>query len=481
MENAFNEVVEKEEKTRFKPSKRFLNWKFGLGSVVVAGALAFAGTSYYQATHFNQHITINGIDVGGLTPDRAITKLQSSVLKNEVYVGQNLIFNGNDMKMAFTNQDLPNVQKLLNNQRTFLPSKKTKNYPLLPSKEDQYRSQTMKEEVNEKLTNINKSLKAPQDAQVHLEQGKIVVSKSVSGQQYDVDKVLQEYQSQEYKSDIRLNPIYIKPITEDSPIIKTQEQILQGLLQRTVNYTVQDKVYTLKGSDVIKNATLSKNGQITIDPTNIKNVIAKINDSQSTLNKSFQFKTHTGSVITVKGQTYGWALNVGKETKRIEEAFEKGQNSIASSNIYGNGWDNAAIGFKNTTNNGIGDTYAEVSISEQRIWLYQNGKMVLTTNVVTGRSDVGEDTHPGVWYILYKQSPSILEGSEVGMSHYKVPVKYWAPFTNDGEGFHDASWRSNWSSTAYLHQGSGGCVNTPPSVMKNVYSSLSTYEPVIVY
>lgn len=107
--------------------------------------------------------------------------------------------------------------------------------------------------------------------------------------------------------------------------------------------------------------------------------------------------------------------------------------------------------------------------------------MVLTTNVVTGRHDVGEDTHPGVWFILYKKSPSILEGSEYGQPHYRVKVNYWAPFTDDGQGFHDAGWRTNWSSTAYLHNGSGGCVNTPANIMGEVYNNLSQYEPVVIY
>jgi hypothetical protein len=462
--------------------KRFINWKFGIG-IVVAGALVFGGISLYKASHFNAHITINGINVGGLTADQALQKLELSVSKNEVYVGQEKIYDGNDTKMGFTNQDLSGVQKILGSQRTFLPSQRVENYPLVPREGDPYQSQKMKQKeiVNQKLLNMNKSLKAPQDAEAHLEQGKIVVSKSINGMQYDIGRLLQQYENQENNSEIHLNPVYLQPVQENSPIIKKEEQMLQALLQRTVNYTVQNKVYSLKASDFIQNASLSKNMQYTITSTNIKNELHKINKSQSTLNKSFQFKTHSGTVISVKGQSYGWALNVEKEAQQIQAAFAEGQSSVIASHVYGNGWDNMATGFNNTTNNGIGDTYAEVSIEQQRIWLYRNGQMVLTTNVVTGRHDVGEDTHPGMWFILYKRSPSILVGSEVGMANYRVPVDYWAPFTDDGQGFHDASWRSNWSSTAYLDQGSGGCVNTPPSEMKSVYENLSVHEPVIVY
>nr|WP_246277291.1 L,D-transpeptidase family protein [Neobacillus endophyticus] len=453
----------------------------GIGAIVIIAVIVFGGLYYYQATRFNAQISINGINVGGLTADKAIKKLGATVLKNEVYVGQERIIDGNDTKMGFTNEDLPGVQKVLKSQQTIFPTSKAKNYILLPKAVDQYRSQTLKDLVKNKLIAMNKNLKAPVDADVRVEQGAIVVSKSINGKQYDIEKLLQQYQNHEYRSVIQLNPVYIQPIKENSAIIKQKQKALSDILQRTVNYTVQDKAYALKGSDLIKNATLSKDGQISIDPGEIKNEMAKINASQSTLNKNFQFKTHSGAIISVKGQTYGWALDVNKESKRILDALEKGQNSVVASNIYGNGWDNEAIGYKTTMNNGIGNTYAEVSINEQRIWLYRNGQMVLTTNVVTGRADVNQDTHPGVWYILYKKSPSILVGSEYGMVHYRVPVNYWAPFTNDGEGFHDASWRTNWSSTAYIHAGSGGCVNTPPSIMKEVYNNLSTYEPVIIY
>jgi hypothetical protein len=483
MENEIREIVEEAGNKRSDYQKRRSGWKIGIGigGIIAAGVLAIGGLSYYQATRFNSPITINGTNVGGLTSTQALQKLESSVLKNEVYVGKEKIYDGNDTKIGFTDIDLSSVKKLLKSQETFWPSSKAINYSLTPRKVDQHQREAVKNEIAAKLLDMNKSLKPPQDAVAHLEQGKIVVSPSKNGDQYDVPKLVKDYEKQAYKSVIHLNPEYIQPAKENSPIVQKQVKSLQDLLGRTVSYTVQGQVYNLKGSDVIKNATVTNDGQFTFDPADIKNEISNINATQSTLNKNIQFKTHTGSVITVKGQTYGWAMDVDKETKQVQDAFEKGQNVISASNFYGNGWNNKAIGLNNTTNNGIGDTYAEVSIQEQRIWLYRNAQMVLTTNVVTGRTDVAQDTHPGVWYILYKESPSILEGSEYGMAHYRVPVSYWAPFTNDGEGFHDASWRGNWSSTAYIHNGSGGCVNTPPSIMQTVYNNLSTNEPVIVY
>lgn len=479
MVNAIEQSIEETEQTQKKSVKWFKNWKFITPIIMIA--LIWVTMSYYQASHFNTNIEINGVTVSGMTAEKALNRLQSSVLKNEVYVGKQQVLDGQDMQMEFSEDDLPEVKKLLKNQWTFFPSFEEKNYSIMPSNQDKYRSEVLKTELEQKLISMNKNLKAPKDAQASLEEGKIIVSKSMDGKQYDISSLLKEYERQGYTSEIRLNPVYVLPIKEDSQIVKNEEKKLQELLQHTVEYKVQDQVYSLKASEIIKNASVSKDLKVSIDPGIIKKKITEINDTQSTLGKNFTFKTHSGSVVSVKGEGYGWALNVDKETSVIQGAFEKGEKSISASHTHGNGWNNEGYGYETISNNGIGDTYAEVSIKEQRIWVYKDGKLVVTTNVVTGKHSTNEDTSPGVWYILYKRTPYTLKGSAVGNPNYSIEVDYWAPFTNSGQGFHDASWRKNWADNAYLNAGSGGCVNVPPSVMKSVYDTLSTYDPVIVY
>ncbi|TYR80268.1 L,D-transpeptidase family protein [Priestia megaterium] len=481
MGNAVEQPFEEIYKSQKKPVKRFKNWKFITMSIVIIFTLIVIAISYYQANHFNANIKINGINVSHLTDDEALKKLQTAVLTNEVYVGNQLILDGKDTKMGFTEADLTEIKKLLKSQWTFFPYFESKSYSLMPRKQDQYRSEILKNEFEQKLISMNQNLKAPKDAHATLEKGKIIISKSIDGMQYDVTTLLKEYDKQKYISDIRLNTTYILPIQEDSEVIKKEVKKLQELLQLTVDYKIQDQVYSLKASELIKNASVSKDLKVTIDPANVTNKITEINNSQSTLGKNFTFKTHSGKVISVKGQGYGWALDVEKEAALVQKAFESGEKSVSAANIYGNGWNNEGYGYGTITNNGIGDTYAEVSIKEQRIWLYRGGKLVLTTNVVTGKHSTQEDTSPGVWYILYKRTPYTLRGSSAGNPNYSIKVDYWAPFTNSGQGFHDASWRNNWKSDAYLTAGSGGCVNVPPNVMKAVYDNLDTHEPVVVY
>src|ERR1700719_1159674 len=217
-------TVEETDQERVNLSKWPASRKFIISGVILIIALVLGGISYYQSTRFNLHITINNINVGGLTADQALKKLESTVSKNKVYVGNKLIVDGKDTKMAFTNQDLSGIQQLLKSQFTFFPSSKVINFSLMPSNGDLYRSQTMKKLVEEKLILINEGLKAPQDAQAHLDNGKITISKSNDGKQYDVAGILQDYQKQEYNSEIQLNPVYIQPVKENSSIVKKEEE-----------------------------------------------------------------------------------------------------------------------------------------------------------------------------------------------------------------------------------------------------------------
>ncbi|GAE34456.1 L,D-transpeptidase family protein [Halalkalibacter akibai] len=459
-----------------KSSHWFKNWKIILAIIIIFIGLILLTMSIYQRTHFNSNITINGIEVSGLTAGQTLEKLQTSLLSNNIYVGDHLILVGNETKMNFTEKDLTEIKNTLRDQWTFFPSSEEKTYYLLPSDKDLYRSEVLRNELELELFSLNQSLQAPIDARAHIENGEVVISESVDGEHFDVDSLLEDFDKQEYISDVFLKPVYLHPIKDDSQVVQDQVKRLQDFLEHTIEYQIQDQVYSLEANQLIVDASLSENLNVLIHSDLIVEKIAEINDSQSTLGKDFTFNTHSGSVITVKGQGYGWALNAENEASMIKEAFQNGEKTISASNIYGNGWSGEGYGYETLSNFGIGSTYAEVSIAAQRMWIYKEGQLVLTTNVVTGNRSTQQDTLKGVWYILYKRTPYTLTGDD-----YSTEVDYWAPFTNSGQGFHDASWRTNWSGNAYHNAGSNGCVNVPPDVMKKVYHYLNVYDPVVIY
>lgn len=456
--------------------KWFRSWKVILASMIIFIVLFISAIGFYQLTHFNSNITINNIDVGRLTADQTLAALKTAPLNNHIFIGEELILEGIESEMSFTEDDLPKIKKTMKNQWSLFPSSREKKYYLQPSSEDQYRSEDLRNELEQELISINQRSQAPVDAYAHVEDGEITISESIDGEHYDVSSLLEAYDQHEYTSEIHLQPMYLQPIKEDNEIVQSQVKKWQEFLTHTIEYQIQDQTYPLEAKELIINASHSKDLDIVIDSDLIKEEIVKINNSQSTLEKDVTFKTNSGSPISVKGQGYGWALDVEKEAAMIKEAFQNGYQSLSASHIIGNGWNGEGYGYEITSNAGIGTTYAEVSIAEQKMWIYKEGQLVLTTTVVTGDKSTQQDTLTGVWYILYKRTPYTLTGED-----YSIDVNYWAPFTNSGQGFHDAAWRSNWSSNAYLNAGSNGCVNVPPEIMKKVYDYLDIYDPVVIY
>ena len=121
------------------------------------------------------------------------------------------------------------------------------------------------------------------------------------------------------------------------------------------------------------------------------------------------------------------------------------------------------------------DSYVEVSIENQRVWLYVDGECIVDTPVVTGNVSAGHNTRKGVFSLTYKTRNATLRGPG-----YASFVYYWMPF-DGGIGLHDATWRSSFGGTIYKTNGSHGCVNMPLEAAKIVYNNLESNMPIIVW
>ena len=124
----------------------------------------------------------------------------------------------------------------------------------------------------------------------------------------------------------------------------------------------------------------------------------------------------------------------------------------------------------------IGNTYVEISLTNQTMWFYKNGSLIVETPVVTGNPYAGHETPSGgVWSLKGRMRNQTLVGQG-----YASPVDYWMPF-NGGVGIHDMQSRAWFGGTIYLGSGSHGCVNTPLAAVKLIYDQIEEGVPVIVY
>lgn len=269
--------------------------------------------------------------------------------------------------------------------------------------------------------------------------------------------------------------------------IDEAKKSLQKIQNAVVTYKINGREFKLKADDLIHEVTY-KGGKYKF--TDVKKLHAKmeaIDQEVKTLKKSYKFTVPTGNkvngkTITVKNESYGWGIYVKKAVAAVENAFINGQDVVDGSKyIYGEGYSTYAHGY-GKSNHGIGKNYVVVSIKNQELWVVRKGKVAVhLTDVVTGTENKSNATPKGVWYIMYKESPSVLRGYNNDGSKYASKVQYWMPFTLSGCGLHDASWRSDWSKSAYLTGGSHGCVNIRPAEIRSVWNNVLTNDAVIVY
>lgn len=214
----------------------------------------------------------------------------------------------------------------------------------------------------------------------------------------------------------------------------------------------------------------NKNLKVSIDEHSVKEYVDYLGRNYSTFGISRDFKTTSGKTVTVSGGDYGWLINRPAEVKALTKNIKKGK-TLTKEPIY------TQEGVSRNTND-IGETYVEINLTKQCLWLYKDGKKIVKSDFVSGNPSRGWDTPVGTYAITYKERDTVL-GVNSG-ADYRSPVSYWMPF-NRNVGMHDATWRSSFGGEIYRTNGSHGCINLPLNKAKIIYENISAGVPVIVY
>ena len=205
---------------------------------------------------------------------------------------------------------------------------------------------------------------------------------------------------------------------------------------------------------------------ILFNDTEIENFVKKLKQKYDTFGSTREFTTSDGQHISIPGGDYGWLINKEKEIEEIKKNILN-KESLTREPIY-------LYKGQRDPKNEIGNSYVEINIEKQHVWMYKNGKCIVETDCVTGTKGK-HDTPIGIYCLTYKTKDAVLRGDD-----YASPVDYWMPF-NKNIGMHDASWRNKFGGSIYLKNGSHGCINLPLSDAKTIYENLDNDMPIIVY
>ena len=268
--------------------------------------------------------------------------------------------------------------------------------------------------------------------------------------------------------DLSKEKAYKKPeFTSESDVLKDAVETLNRYVGTKITYQFGDDTVVLDGTRINKWIKIKKDNTVKIRRNKVEKFVQELHRKYDTVFTNRKFKTAYGDTVTVYGGDYGWWMNTVKETDKLVKLIQKGAVKERTPE-----YRQTAVSYGDKD---YGDTYAEVDLSGQHVFVVKNGKVVFDTACVTGNESQGHATPAGTYGITYKQRNATLRGE-----NYETPVSYWMPF-NGGIGFHDAYWRSRFGGTLYRTGGSHGCVNLPPSSAKKIYSLVEQGTPVICY
>lgn len=241
---------------------------------------------------------------------------------------------------------------------------------------------------------------------------------------------------------------------------------LQNYVNVVITYTFGTEKEVLDGDTIVEWITV-KGDKVTFDRTMAEEYVASLRKKHDTIFRPRKFQTSYGTELTIDQGDYGWWMDTAQETEELIGMLEKGESGEREP-VY-----RQKAASHDTPD--YGDSYVEINLTAQHLFLYQKGECVLESDFVSGNPSRGNATPAGIYGITYKERDATLKGE-----NYRTPVSYWMPFNNN-VGMHDASWRSEFGGNIYLTNGSHGCINLPYSIAQQIYDYVEKGTPVICY
>ena len=405
-------------------------------------------------------VSLGGVDLTGMTLEQAVQAMNEAAAAYKL----SLTVNGSAMTVSAKELELKLDQEAL---AKYLEA--AANGTELPDKLFTYNGSKLRSLISNRLNT------QPKNATVSYSSAKkqFAVTDGTNGTEVDAaaaDKAAAAAIAMlEPSAQVKANVKKIAPeYTADSEKVKSAVNTANGYLKVALTYTYSPEGgtgtnETIGIADLASFVSISESMGVSISKSKIDSYASRMSDKYSGSDYKAGFKTTGGSTIGTTVTYYGHRLNKSALADDIYKCVTEGVSGTRTASYIAK------------SDKAYGGSYVEVNLSAQKLWLYKNGDLIVSTNLVSGSVAEGHRTPTGVYSIYAKQTDRYLTGAD-----YRSFVRYWMPFLG-GYGLHDASWRGSFGGDIYLYDGSHGCVNLPSSAARKIYDNISVGTKVILY
>lgn len=473
--NTQQEVRQMQRTRKSRRSQRRARLILGLILILILLlGMTYLFISLYFRKHFFPHTEINGLKVGGMTAKEAEEKIAADV-------GDYLltIFDRDGEKYHIMGREIDNsyvpdgsLEKALQAQNGYawIPALFRENLidvdtPMI------YSAQKLAEAVAALPCFAPENITVPVNAALErTEQGYAIVPE-VPGNQMILEKVVAAVEAAVTAGEGNLtltDEVYTVPERlSSSPELIDALNRVNACIGAEVTYKISDYDEKLTSDQILDMIEVQEDFSIILDEKKLADYVQKLASKYNTYADVREFATSSGDKIKIGGGDYGWVIQKEKEAEQLKENILSGAPTVREP-VYSQ---RAQVeGFED-----IGTTYVEIDYTKQHMWYYEEGQLVLESDIVSGNIATGNGSPDGVFKIVYKQSPAVLKGED-----YESNVDYFMPFAYN-VGIHDASWRTQFGGEFYKTTGSHGCINAPGEIASELYGRIKVDTPVIAY
>lgn len=458
--------------------------------LIVACCCAYIVVAYSYQGKFLPGTWINGIDCTEMEGAQVAGLLESRLETYRLEVTGRDYASGalgaalgqvtaEEIHLAYGDDSRGAVDQLLAEQNcfTWLYRRLSDNtYSFQLSQGVSYDKEQLRNLVNGWEACLSVNMTEPQDAYIS-EYSEVLkgyeVIPEVEGTKFDVETLLELMDaailSQEPSLDLEEAGCYEAPaVRQDAVELTEPVEMVNKWLGARITYD-WNGAEAVVDAELLKDwITLEKDGPV-LDETAVAAFVKEQAEENDTYRKRRSFLTTLGVELSLPSGHYGWLTDQEAETKELIGAIREGR-TASREPVY-------ASTARQKGMSDIGNSYVEVDLTHQHLYLYESGAIIFETDFVSGNMSSTPDcvTPEGVFGVTYKTTNAVLRGAD-----YETPVSYWMPFFGN-YGMHDATWRSEFGGQIYITNGSHGCVNLPLGSAATIYEHVSTGFPVICY
>lgn len=441
--------------------------------LAVAIALLYSLVSAYFCCHFFFNTEINGVNVSLRSYDTADQMVRDYVKSFKLLLAERNDkteeIAGQDIDLQYNNDVLPKINHMQSSYQWIGSLFREQKYYI--KNLYTYDDDLLKNEIYG-LDCINGTAIEPKNVSFEFVNGLYKTISEVYGNVILKDKLIEAIKTSigkgETNLDLEASNCYKNPkYTLDSDKTQKTKNLLNKYVSTKIIYEFGTQNEQLNGGTINKWLDVNENLEVAINKTAIMSYIKELSRKYDTVGMAREFKTSTGKTVSVKGGLYGWKIDQKAESVALFENIARGE-SVKKEPIYAQ---KALVKGESD----IGNTYVEVNITNQHVWFYMDGNLIIGGPVVTGNPNRGWSTVTGVYALNYKQKGATLSGPG-----YTAAVTYWMPFYGN-IGIHDAGWRYSFGGEIYKRNGTHGCINAPFYLAKTIFDNIEEGTPIICY